>query len=292
MRNKLYAATFTLLAASGLLAPSVASAGVDGSTAKITSAISSGSVDAIVAELERAENIPTTGAFNAVLKLIDHDSERVREAAGWWLGRRGVRQKIVELAEQRLNAEDPIAARNVLDALRGMRDIATLDLVGGYLAHPLDETSGVAALRTIGAIGSPKGLPMITPALTSTMSGLRTQSLRAVRELRAPIGMKVVTTGSAYVALLQDSDESVRREAAFTLGFLGQGGLNPDAATSGVNALAGVVQNDTSAKVRKAAAWALGEIGNPAGRDALRKATTDNDAQVRSVASGAVGRLN
>jgi hypothetical protein len=82
MRNQIYAATFSLLATAGLLAPNVAHAGIDGSTAKITSAISSGSVDAIVAELERAENIPTRGAFDAVLQLVDHDSERVREAAG------------------------------------------------------------------------------------------------------------------------------------------------------------------------------------------------------------------
>ena len=292
MRNKFYAATFSLLAASGFLCPNIASAGVDGSTAKITSAITSGSVDAIVAELERAENIPTTGAFTAVLALVDHPSERVREASGWWLGRRGVRDKIVALAEQRLNAEDPTAARNVLDALRGMRDVTTLDLVGGYIVRPLDEDSGVAALRTLGAIGSPKGLALITPALVSPLVGVRAQGLRAVRELRAPVGKKVVTDGSAYLALLQDADENVRREAALTLGYLGQGGLNPDATTSGVNALVTVVQNDASAKVRKAAAWALGEIGNSVGRDALRKAANDTDAQVRSVATAAAGRLN
>jgi HEAT repeat protein len=202
-----------------------------------------------------------------------------------------VRDKVIALAEVRLNAQDPTAARNVLDALRGMRDVNTLDLVGGYVAHPLDETSGMAALRTLGAIGSPRGLTILAPALTSTLAGVRAQSLRAVRELRANVGDKVITNGSAYIALLSDSDETVRREAAYTLAFLGQGGLNPDANSSGVNALINTVQTDSSAKVRKAAAWALGEIGNPAGRDALRKAASDSDAQVRSIAAGASARL-
>lgn len=291
MMKTIYAATFSLLA-SGFLAPGIASAGRDGSTGKITSAINSGSVDSIIAELERAENIPTGGALAAVLKLVDHDSARVREAAGWWLGRRGVRNKVIEMAELRLNAQDPIAARNVLDALRGMRDVATLDLVAGYVAHPLDEASGVAALRTVGAIGSPKGLPATQLAVGSTLAGVRAQGLRSVRELRAPVGERVVTNGTAFLGALKDADASVRREAAITLGFLAQRGLNPDPASSGVNALVDTLKTDASAVVRKAAAWALGEIGNAAGRDALRAAQNDADSSVRSIATAALGRLN
>src|SRR4051812_15647033 len=94
---------WALVLSAGLLAPGLALAGVDGSSGKINSAISSGSVDAIVAELERAENIPQRGAVDAVLQLVDHSSERVREAAGWWLGRRGARQQLLQQAELRLN---------------------------------------------------------------------------------------------------------------------------------------------------------------------------------------------
>ncbi len=290
--NTLKMKLFVAVLASGLMLPALSRAGVDGSTAKINSAISSGSVDAIVSELERAENIPTRGALPSVLRLVDHESDRVREAAGWWLGRRGVRVQVIKMAEQRLNAEDPVAARNVLDALRGMRDPATLDLVGGYMSRVLDEGSGVSALRTLGAIGSPKALAYITPAVSSNLAAVRAQGLRAVRELRAPIGQRVVTNGTAYLAALTDADENVRREAALTLGYLGQRGQNPDVVSSGVNALVGVVKSDASPKVRKAAAWALGEIGSPVGRDALRAATSDEDAQVRSIAKAAAGRLN
>ena len=90
VRGKLRSPSWSLvpafaLLASGFLTPGVAVAGVGGSTGKINAAISSGSVDAILAELERAEHIPTRGAVDSVMKLIDHDSARVREAAGWWL---------------------------------------------------------------------------------------------------------------------------------------------------------------------------------------------------------------
>jgi HEAT repeat protein len=121
---------------------------------------------------------------------------------------------------------------------------------------------------------------------------VRVQALRTVRELRAPVGQRVVAVGTAYVPLLGDASDAVRREAALTLGFLGQNGLNPDPATSGVNALVNTLQNDTSAKVRKAAAWALGEIGSPVGRTALQQAALDGDALVRSVANAALGRLH
>jgi HEAT repeat protein len=288
MSKKIYAA----ILAAGLAMPGIASAGIDGTTGKIQSAVQANSVDAIVAELERAENIPERGAFDTVFGLIDHDSERVREAAGWWLGRRGVRIKVIAIAKARLTAQDPTAARNVLDTLRGMRDIQTLGMIGTYVANPLDEQSGIAGLRALGAIGAPEGLTMLNPALGNAMIGVRAQALRTVRELRAPVGQKVVTVGTAYLPMLNDADPTVRREAAITLGFLGQSGLNTDPVSSGVNALVSTVANDSSATVRKAAAWALGEIGNAAGRDALRKATNDTDANVRSVATAAAGRLH
>ena len=150
MSKKLYAAVL----AAGLMLPGIGFAGVDGSTGKINSAITSGSVDAIIAELERAENIPTTGAVGSVLKLVDHQSDRVREAAGWWLGRRAARNQIVQLAEVRLNGQDPTAARNVLDVLRGMRDVTRL-------------AEAVYELDSLSAPACPVSPPPSTLAFTS-----------------------------------------------------------------------------------------------------------------------------
>jgi HEAT repeat protein len=288
MRNLKLCAVL-MAAGLGLSAPRIASAGVGGSSDLIEAAASSGSVDAIVAELERAEYIPTSGAIPTVIKLIDSPSSRVREAAGWWLGRRAVRSQVIALAQLRLvGGQDPVAAGNVLDALRGMRDVTTLGLVMGYLAHPLDETSGVAGLQAVAAIGDPAGLTGIGSAIGSSLAGVRAEALRTVRGLRAPVGQQVITTGAAYIPLLKDSDATVRREAALTLGFLGQGGLN--AASSGVTNLIAAL-TDSAVPVRRASAWALGEIGNSSASAALTTALNDSDASVRSIAKAALGRL-
>ena len=101
-----------LLVAGVLLSSVTAQAGRGGSTGRILQATASGSVDAIVAEVERAEKLACLGCIDAVMKLIDHDSAKVRDVAGWWLGKRGVRSEVISLAQARFAGQDPVAARN------------------------------------------------------------------------------------------------------------------------------------------------------------------------------------
>ena len=82
---------------------SPAFAGFGSSAVAIKAAVQSGSVDAIVAELEKAEELPSHGAIDVVLPLVDHDSWRVRDAAGWWLTRRGVRTQVIASMTARLH---------------------------------------------------------------------------------------------------------------------------------------------------------------------------------------------
>src|SRR5689334_23005136 len=81
---------------------SPARAGRGGSTAAIKAAIASGSVDTIVAELERAEFLACTSCIAPVMQLADHPSYKVRQAAGWWLTRRGARQEVLTQMTARL----------------------------------------------------------------------------------------------------------------------------------------------------------------------------------------------
>jgi len=76
----------------------VALAGRGGSTGAIVSAVNSGSTDAIIAELERAEELACLSCIAPVQALVDHPEYRVRDAAGWWLGRRGVRDEVFLLS--------------------------------------------------------------------------------------------------------------------------------------------------------------------------------------------------
>lgn len=271
------------LALGVVLCSSTAFAGRGGSTTAIITAVQSGSVDAIIAEIERAEELACLSCIQPVVDLVDHPSARVRDVAGWWISRRGVRTQVIASMTARLSGGDPVAARNAADVLGGMRDYNTLAALTAYLAHPLDEDSGAAAARAIGAIGHPSSATALTAALGSPLAGVRAASLVAMRTLRAMPGQKTALGATALLPALTDSDVNVRREAANTCGFLQD--------KAAVSALVTVLGNDSSPVVRKAAAWALGEIGDASAASALSAATNDTDPLVRSISVAALGRL-
>jgi HEAT repeat protein len=269
-------------------APSAAWAGFGSSSVALQTAVQSGSVDAIVAELEKAEELPSAGAINVVLPLVDHSSWRVRDAAGWWLTRRGVRTQVMADMTARLSGSDPVAARNAGDVLASMRDFSTLPALSKYLTAPLDEESGVAVAKAIGSIGHPSAIPALVSGLGSPLAGVRAQSAASLRDMRAPRGFKVAATTASMLPLLTDGDANVRRQAALTLGFIGQSGGD---VTGAVAALAPIATGDSSTVVRKAAAWALGELKDGSARTALTQAQNDADPLVRSIASAALANL-
>ncbi len=93
--------------------------------------------------------------------------------------------------------------------------------------------------------------------------------------------------GEAYERTLKvlsaDADPTRRAYAAYAVGeFLTLAGIKP---------LANAINNDSSPKVRAAAAHALGRL-NDDGAGALSKAMTDSDTSVRLAAIGSAGRVN
>lgn len=278
-----------LVLASVLALSTPAFAGFGSSAVALKAAVQSGSVDAIVAELEKAEELPSQGAIAVVMPLVDHDSYRVRDAAGWWLTRRGVRTQVLASMTARLSGSDPIAARNAGDVLAAMRDFSTVPALSAYMAKPLDEDSGIAVARALGAIGHPTGLTALNTGMGSTLAGVRAQAAASIRDLRAPRGAKVAGSVAAVLPLLTDGDANVRRQAIITIGFLGGNGADK---TGAVTALSSAATGDPSATVRKAAAWALGELKDGNARAALMQAqSADSDALVRSIASASLANL-
>jgi HEAT repeat protein len=264
-------------------------AGHNSSAADLAAAVGSGSDDSILAAIEQAEYLPSTGAINVVLPLIDHPSAKVRDAAGWWLSRRDTRAQVIATCASRLTGSDPIAARNCGDVLGGMRDARTISSLTGYLAHPLDEASGASVAKALGAIGHPSALASLNGALGSSLAGVRSQAAASLRDLRAPTGTTVAAQSAPLLPLVNDSDAGVRRQAILTLGFIGWGGGD----VSGViTALSATLQNDSSPIVRKAAAWALGQLKDGAARNALIHAESDGDPFVRSVAAASLANLH
>jgi HEAT repeat protein len=266
-------------------------AGFGSSAVALKAAVQSGSVDAIVAELEKAEELPSRGAIDVVLPLVDYSSYRVRDAAGWWLTRRGVRTQVMADMTARLSGSDPIAARNAGDVLAAMRDFSTLPALTAYLGHPLDEDSGVAVARAVGALGHPTGVTALSTAMGSTLAGVRAQAAASLRDLRAPRGATVAASYAPLLPLVSDADANVRLQAVQTIGFIGGAG-KVTATSAVVTALSSTVTGDPSATVRKAAAWALGELKDGSARAALMQVqANDTDSLVRSIASAALANL-
>jgi HEAT repeat protein len=276
--------------AGALLAPLSARAGRGSSPGAIQSAIASGGVDAISSELERAEHLVCGVCVKMVRPLIDHPDARIRKVAAWWLGRRGLQGELLGSMTERLTGDDPIKARNAADVLASLRARGAIVPLGNTLADGTrdPEVRGAAA-RALGAIGDIDALPALAKALGAREANVRAAALESMRGLR---GFEDPTLA---VPLLSDGDELVRVEAIYTIGATRGKAMASAGADAAVRALATLVGSDPSPRVRKKAAWALGEIGAPAsiaGTALSRAAQSDADPLVRSLAAAASGRLS
>jgi HEAT repeat protein len=259
----------------------VANAGKGASFLSIRNAIHSGSVDGIIAEIERAEKLPCGSCIDLVEPLIDHNDARVRDVAAWWLSKRAVRSQVRDAMFDRLVSGDTVSARNAAQVLgRFMHPDALLPLEAAIHDGSLGDEARVAAATAVGMIGSPAGKPILEAATTSESPGVRAASAAALRQLRANTEAVVV------VSLLADSHDEVVHQAALTVGALRE--------AVAVDDLLRVVSDPSGYTVvtRKAAAWALGKIGDPSARDVLSDvADADPDMLVRGAARVALNDM-
>jgi HEAT repeat protein len=245
---------------------SPALAGRGSSPGAILSAINSGGVDAIQSELERAEHLVCPQCVRMVRPLLDHQDRRVRQVAAWWLGRRGLQNELYDTMNARLAGSDPIAARNAADVLGSLRMRLAIQPLGRLLV----DSNGAPEARGAAA------------------RAVRAAALESLRELRGE------PDPALAVPLLGDADEDVRVQAIYTIGHARGKALTGPAGETAVRGLAAVVTSDPSARVRKKAAWALGEIGAPvslAGPALSQAAAKDSDPLVRSLAGASQGKL-
>src|SRR4051794_18475686 len=107
--SKLLAVALTLAATSSF-------AGKGGSNAKIVAAIQSGSTDAIVAEVERAEGLMCSECVQTITNLTEDSRFAVREVAAWWFAKRPALAKTMsEQMKGELVSGDSIHVRNAAD---------------------------------------------------------------------------------------------------------------------------------------------------------------------------------
>jgi HEAT repeat protein len=272
----------SLSLAAGLLAGAgVAHAGRGGSFTRIRSAAQHGAIDAIVSELERAEDIPCTSeCMGFVIDLTTHADYRVREAAAWWIARRPAqRAELVETSEAALASGDAIAARNAADVLGTFSHPSAVAPLGAAFARTdLDSAARVAIVRALGRIAHRSGNATLTLAMGDGDAAVRLAAVTSWRGVLRQAGAAPVAT------LVRDGDVKVRREAASVAGMFRE--------TSARVALEAVLAGDGDATARRNAAWALGRIGDPASRAALTSATSDTSALVRMTARAALRALH
>lgn len=274
----------TLVALAGaaiiLTAAQTAHAGRGGSHSRIQNAIASGSVDAITAELERAERlICGSSCIEPVMALLDDPRYEVREVAAWWFARRPAqKQELTERSLARLQGNDSIQARNAADILGTFRHpVAIPALSAAAQRQGLSAEARLHAVRALGTIGHRDGNAALRAAMQDASAGVRLEAVSAWLEMRHQ------QDAAPVVGLIADADVHVRRKAAAVAGGLRDAGARL--------ALEAQLAGDEDPAVRRNAAWALGRIGDTASRPALEAATSDASSLVRTTARAALRSL-
>lgn len=223
-----------------------------------------------------------TRAAPALLAHLDDADAATGLAVVSALGRLGD-QRVVPALLQQLDAPD--AAVTGIPGTVRMRAAMALGLLHADAAvAPLadiminDETvARQAAAEALARIATPAAAEALArPLAEDALSPARQAGMRGLEEM-----------GAAAIPTLEkimraDSSETARRNAVELLGWIAAPGSTPAL----VSAL-----GDSAADVRAEAAWALGEIGSPAAREALHVAArNDVDPAVRSAAELALSR--
>lgn len=255
-------------------AASPAFAGRGGSAGQLRSAVASGSVDAIIAEIERTEALMCAECVDTMTNLLDHSRYEVREAAGWWFAKRPALKKMMtEQMVSDLAGNTAVSVRNAADFLGAVRAVDQLGALTAAYDRGVGTDARFAIIRAAGVMSSRAGSALLAKGLTDSDPAVRSLAVSSWRNLRGQ------TDAAAVVPLLGDSDAAVRAQAAGAVGGF------KDA--SGRLQLESLVVNDPDPTVRRNAAWALGEIGLRASQAALDAASNDASPLVRGVARAA-----
>ena len=270
--KKLAAVAFVLLAATPALA------GKGGSAERIRDAVRSTSVDAITAEIERAESLMCADCVPIVTNLLEDDRYAVREVAAWWFAKRpGLKDIMVPGFLEDLSNGNTVAARNAADFLGRTMTYTSLPALRAAIKRDVGAEAKVAMVRAVKYMGHQSGNAVLVSAMADGSAEVRAAAVSAYRDIR---GQRDATP---VIGMLGDASALVRAEAATVAG-----GMKAQASVAQLEAL---VVGDADATVRRNAAWALGQLGSASSREALTKATADKSGIVRGVAKGALASL-
>ncbi len=254
-------------------------AGKGGSNGKIVEAVRSGSVDAIIAEVERAEGLVCDECMQTMINLTEDNRLEVREVAAWWFAKRpGSKNIMVAQMKDDLKIGDATHVRNAADFVGYVREYTALPELRAAIARGnLSTEAKLAIVRAVGYMAHLDGNGILKTAMADADATVRAAAVTAWRDVLGQVD------ASPIVALLGDSDANVRAQAAIVVGAYGEVGAR--------GALETLVTSDANTYVRRNAAWALGKIGSAQSTQALTAATQDASGLVSGYAKAALATL-
>lgn len=257
---------------------STAFAGKGGSNAAIVQAISSGSTDAIIAEVERAEGLTCSECVQTITNLTEDNRFAVREVAAWWFAKRpGLAKVMGDQFKQELVSGTSVQARNAADFLGAVVDYTALPSLRQAMARGLDTDAKLAIVHAVGYMAHVSGNDILITAMSDQDARVRVAAINAWRDVLGQLSVTPVESK------LTDADAKVRAAAATVIGAYGD--------RNAVSTLAQLVTSDTDPFVRRNAAWALGQIGSRDAAGALITASNDKSGLVRLVAKASLAEL-
>jgi len=171
--------------------------------------------------------------------------------------------------------------------MRSVRLFAALALISPFASAPAQKLPGglnqkeLAAYAQLLAMTDTRRLdmPLVERALTAKWRPLRAAAALAIGQIGAPAG-----TPAAWRLreLLRDRDDAVASNAAYALGLLRD--------STSISALGSAVGFGSARDVTREAAWALGEIGEPARAaitSALSTRRVDHDTMIQLLLAAA-----
>ncbi len=240
---------------------------------------------AIWTMLEHGERVECLACIPYVGQMLYNSNVKTREISAWWLRRRifGVFGK-GEVYEQTINAvsdqsKPELTRAYAASALGEFLEGAGIPPVATALVSDSSPVVRLAAANALIRLNNQGPNSELSTALSDKDDEVRLAALNGVTHINVFSNVAQVAT------LISDSSPLVRRRAAQTLGTL----KSADA----VVGLIAITSPDTEsdAGVRAAAVWALGQIADPAARDAVLAAQNDEDSGVRDAANVASRHL-
>jgi len=254
-------------------------AGKGGSNAKIVAAVHSGSTDAIIAEVERAEGLVCDDCIQTVTNLTEDNRFAVREVAAWWFAKRpGLAKVMGEQFKNDLVGGDSIKVRNAADFLGSVVDYTALPALRQAITRTgLTSEAKLSIVHAVGYLKHVDGNGILVTAMNDSDASVRVAAITAWRDVLGQVSVAPIESK------LADGDAKVRAAAATVLGAYGDRNV--------VSGLEQLVVSDTDPFVRRNAAWALGQIGSKDAAAALMQASNDKSGLVRLVAKASLSTL-